>query len=269
MDFRQLSETIARRSSVLCVGLDPDPERMPKGLSTHDLPLFEFCRLIVDATAPFAVAYKINTAFFEAAGPEGWESLERLQAYIGKDFFRIADAKRGDIGNTGRLYAQAFFERMDFDAITVSPYMGLDTLEPFLAYEGKCVYILCLTSNSGAGYLQLTRTEESRFLFEQVAESVAVHAQSSRLGLVAGATQAEHLPLLLKAASNSHFLVPGVGTQGASLEQTLSHFTNHKNRVLINSSRDILYASQGPDFAERAAEKAQALQSVMASWLKG
>lgn len=264
MNLEQLSLLIRERKSCLCVGLDPDLKRVPAFLLRHDMPLFEFCRRIVDATAPFAVAYKINTAFFEAEGSVGWESLERLQAYIGPRFFRIADAKRGDIGNTALQYARAFFETMDFDAVTTSPYMGPDSLEPFLSFPGKSVFVLGLTSNEGAHFIQTLTLKDGTHVFEHVIRQLRAHFGVEKLGFVVGATQDNTLiDKVLKASDESYYLIPGVGAQGASLPETLLRFRTAAYRLLINSSREILYASSGEDFAEKAGEKAAEMFAVM------
>lgn len=264
MTLAQLSLLIRERKSCLCVGLDPDPKRLPASLLRHDLPLFEFCRRIVDATAPFAIAYKINTAFFEAEGAAGWKSLERLQAYIGPRFFRIADAKRGDIGNTAYQYARAFFETMDFDALTVSPYMGPDSLEPFLSFQEKSVFVLGLTSNEGAHFLQTLALRDGTPVFEHVIRQLCSHFGMERLGFVLGATQDNNLiKKALDISAGTFYLIPGVGAQGASLHDTLRRFQAAGDHILINSSREILYASSGEDFAEKAAEKAADMFTVM------
>lgn len=270
MTLAQLSLLIRERKSCLCVGLDPDRKRLPAFLLKHDMPLFEFCRRIVDATAPFAVAYKINTAFFEAEGSVGWESLERLQAYIGPRFFRIADAKRGDIGNTARQYARAFFETMDFDAVTVSPYMGPDSLEPFLSFQGKSVFVLGLTSNEGAHFIQTLPLRDDIQVFEHVIRQLRANFGTERLGFVVGATQDSNLiKKILNISAGSFYLIPGVGAQGASLSETLQRFRTASNRLIINSSRDILYASSGEDFSEKASEKAAEMHSLMKTFYDG
>jgi orotidine-5'-phosphate decarboxylase len=269
MTFDQLSELIREKRSCLCVGLDPEPKRLPASILRYDMPLFEFCRRIVEATAPYAVAYKINTAFFEAEGSLGWECLERLQAYIGPRYFRIADAKRGDIGNTAYQYARAFFERMDFDALTLSPYMGPDSLEPFFSYPEKSAFVLGLTSNNGAHFIQTRTLNDGSFIFEYVIHDLCERFEKDKLGFVVGATQDKELiNKVLKTSIGSFYLVPGVGVQGASLLETLQLFKTVAQNLLINSSRDILYASTGEDFAEKAGEKASEMARTMAEFYK-
>lgn len=269
MTFDRLTELIREKRSCLCVGLDPELKRLPASILRYDMPLFEFCRRIIDATAPYAVAYKINTAFFEAEGALGWESLERLQAYIGMRFFRIADAKRGDIGNTAHQYARAFFDRMDFDAITLSPYMGPDSLEPFLSYAGKSVFVLGLTSNEGAKFLQTLTLSNGSQVFEYVFQQLQMRFSKEKLGFVVGATNDKDLiNKILNISSGSFYLVPGVGAQGAFLAETLQRFKTAADHLLINSSRDILYASFGEDFAEKAHEKAAEMAGVMDAFYK-
>ncbi|MCS6979255.1 MAG: orotidine-5'-phosphate decarboxylase [Flavobacteriales bacterium] len=263
MTFKELRSIILQKKSFLCVGLDPQWDKLPASVLRHDSPLFEFCRRIVEATAPYAVAYKINTAFYEAHGAEGWEALERLQAFIGPSFFRIADAKRGDIGNTASQYAQAFFGRMAFDAVTVSPYMGPDTLEPFLSWKEKSLFVLGLTSNEGGAFIQQVKTEDGALLYEKVVRSLATHPCAERIGWVVGATQKKLIPSFLSASNNSFYLIPGVGAQGGTVEDTLNSFASALPNILINSSREILYASDDESFAEKAGDRARQMVEAM------
>lgn len=265
-----LHSNILAKKSFLCVGLDTDIRRVPEHLMGFKDPVFEFNRRIVEATAPYAVAYKPNIAFYEAMGPAGWESLEKTMEIIPDDIFTIADAKRGDIGNTSDLYARAFFERMQFDAVTVAPYMGKDSVAPFLEYEGKWVFLLALTSNPGAADFQYRR-DDGMPLYEAVVRTSAEWARElpGHLGFVTGATRPEQLGEIRAMAPESFFLVPGVGAQGGSVQEVAKNGLNDLVGLLVNSSRGIIYASSGEDFAERAGEKALALQKQMAEILAG
>jgi orotidine-5'-phosphate decarboxylase len=265
---RSLFENIRRKRSFLCVGLDTDIRRIPSHLRDLDDPIFEFNRRIIEATAPYAVAYKPNIAFYEAQGPAGWESLEKTLEVIPDDIFTIADAKRGDIGNTSDLYARAFFERMNFDAVTVAPYMGRDSVAPFLAYEGKWVFLLALTSNPSAADFQYHR-ENGQPLYEKVVLTAQKWAEElpGQMGFVTGATRPEQLGEIRALAPEAFFLVPGVGAQGGTVADVASHGLNDLVGLLVNSSRGIIYAAGGEDFAEGAAEKARALQTEMATFI--
>jgi orotidine-5'-phosphate decarboxylase len=260
-----LHSHILAKKSFLCVGLDTDIRRVPAHLRGYDDPVLEFNRRIIEATAPYAVAYKPNIAFYEALGPDGWKTLEKTMELIPDDIFTIADAKRGDIGNTSGLYARAFFERMQFDAVTVAPYMGRDSVAPFLEYEGKWVFLLALTSNPGAADFQY-RSENGTPLYESVVRTSAEWAKDlpGHLGYVTGATRPEQLGEIRAMVPEAFFLVPGVGAQGGSLEAVAENGLNAQVGLLVNSSRGIIYASSGEDFAERAAEEAAALQKQMA-----
>lgn len=259
-----LHSQILAKQSFLCVGLDTDIRRIPQHLLGFKDPVFEFNRRIVEATAPFAVAYKPNIAFYEALGPAGWESLEKTMEIIPDGIFTIADAKRGDIGNTSDLYARAFFERMQFDAVTVAPYMGKDSVAPFLEYEGKWVFLLALTSNPGANDFQYRR-EDGMPLFEAVVRTSAEWAKElpGHLGYVTGATRPEQLGEIRSMAPEAFFLVPGVGAQGGSVQEVAKNGLNDLVGLLVNSSRGIIYAGDGEDFAELAGAKALALQKQM------
>jgi orotidine-5'-phosphate decarboxylase len=267
MTRAELFAQILAKRSYLCVGLDTDLAKIPAHLKQEPDPIFAFNRAIIDATADCCVAYKPNIAFYEALGPEGWESLRRTLDYIPKTHFTIADAKRGDIGNTSGLYAKAFFERMDFDSITVAPYMGRDSVQPFLAFEGKWVILLALTSNEGAHDFQNLALEGGARLFERVLEKSQAWAGPDRMMYVVGATRAESLAEVRRLAPEHFLLVPGVGAQGGSLEEVSRYGMNRACGLLVNASRSILYASPGPDFAQAARREAQRLQAEMAQLL--
>lgn len=270
MNRQNLVENIRRKKSFLCVGLDTDPLKIPAHLADHPDAIFEFNRAIIDATAPYCVAYKPNMAFYESFGAAGWDALERTIAYIKKhhpDQFIIADAKRGDIGNTSRLYARSFFEHLDVDAITVAPYMGEDSVTPFLGYEGKWVILLALTSNKGSHDFQLTEDKNGKRLFEQVIETSSKWASPEEMMYVVGATQGKMFEEIRKVAPNSFLLVPGVGAQGGSLEEVVKYGMIEDCGLLVNSSRGIIYASNGEDFAEKAAVEARKLRDQMALFL--
>lgn len=263
MNAEQLKKEIYNKKSFLAVGLDTDVSKIPAFLLEYDDPAFEFNRRIIDATRDFCVSYKINTAFYEDKGVDGWETLVRTEAYIGNQHFKIADAKRGDIGNTSDRYAQAFFTEADFDAVTVAPYMGYDSIAPFLAYENKYAIMLALTSNPGADDFQLQKMADGKFLFEQVVETASKWKNSERLMYVTGATRPEYLQAIRQIVPNAFFLVPGVGAQGGSLEDVVKHGKTDDIGLLINASRSIIYASNGEDFAEKAAEEARKTMEEM------
>jgi orotidine-5'-phosphate decarboxylase len=264
MTLEKLISEIGRKKSFLCVGLDTDPEKIPSCLHDFDNPVLEFNRRIIDATRDFCVSYKINTAFFEAQGTEGWETLLRTEAYIGAGHFKIADAKRGDIGNTSDRYAKAFFEEGGFDAVTVAPYMGHDSVSPFLKYENKYAILLALTSNPGADDFQLQKLESGQYLFEKVTQTAISWPGSDRLMLVVGATRPEYLQKIRALAPNAFLLVPGVGAQGGSLSEVVKFGKTEQIGLLINASRSVIYASNGEDFAEKAGEEAKRLADEMA-----
>lgn len=271
MTYSELTEQIFRKQSYLCVGLDTDPRKLPAHLRTEPDPVFTFNRAIIDATADYAVAYKPNVAFYEAQGPRGWESLKKTLDYIPADCFTIADAKRGDIGNTSDLYARTFFDStaagLNFDAVTVAPYMGQDSVMPFLNYDGKWVILLALTSNPGSADFQRQGVGEQE-LFEVVIQTAQTWAGPDQLMFVVGATQADELSRIRELAPDHFLLVPGVGAQGGSLAEVSRRGLTAAGGLLVNASRSILYASNGPDFAERAAREAQLLQQEMAGYLK-
>lgn len=274
MTYTDLSEQIFRKQSYLCVGLDTDRRQLPRHLLTEPDPVFAFNRAIIDATAEVAVAYKPNLAFYEAQGPRGWESLQRTLAYVPAGCFTIADAKRGDIGNTAGLYARTFFDPtaagLAFDAITVAPYMGRDSVLPFLEYDGKWVILLALTSNPGSADFQRTVTHpenDPEQLYQTVIKTALTWAGPDRLMFVVGATQAAELGRIRQLAPQHFLLVPGVGAQGGSLADVSRYGLTAGGGLLVNASRSILYASSGLDFAERARAEAVALQTEMAGYL--
>jgi orotidine-5'-phosphate decarboxylase len=270
MTAEELSHLIYRKQSYLCVGLDTDIRKIPPHLLNEPDPVFAFNRAIIDATAEYAVAYKPNLAFYEAMGPRGWESLQKTLEYIPDDCFTIADAKRGDIGNTSGLYARTFFDPsaagLNFDAVTVAPYMGRDSVMPFLDYPGKWVILLALTSNVGSADFQRQPVGEQE-LFEVVMETAQTWAGPDQLMFVVGATQTNQLARIRELVPNHFLLVPGVGAQGGSLAEVSRIGLTPDGGLLVNASRSILYASAGTDFAEKAAAEAKILQQEMAGYL--
>lgn len=271
MKRNELVENIRRKGSFLCVGLDPDIKKIPQHLLKEENPILTFNKAIIDATAQYAVAYKPNLAFYESLGVEGWIALEETVKYIKEkypDQFIIADAKRGDIGNTSQLYARSFFEHLDVDAITVAPYMGEDSVTPFLGYEGKWVILLALTSNKGSHDFQLIEDNKGKRLFEYVLETSAKWVSSDEMMYVVGATQGAMFQDIRKVSPNSFLLVPGVGAQGGSLEEVAKYGMIDDCGLLVNSSRGIIYASNGEDFAETAARESEKLALQMRELLK-
>ena len=271
MKRTELVENICRKGSFLCVGLDPDIKKIPQHLLKEENPLLAFNKAIIDATAQYAVAYKPNLAFYESLGVEGWVAMEETVKYIKEkypDQFIIADAKRGDIGNTSQLYARSFFEHLDVDAITVAPYMGEDSVTPFLGYDGKWVILLALTSNKGSHDFQLIEDKEGKRLFEHVLETSAKWASSDEMMYVVGATQGAMFKDIRKVSPKSFLLVPGVGAQGGSLEEVAKYGMIEDCGLLVNSSRGIIYASNGEDFAEAAARESEKLANDMRELLK-
>ena len=269
MNKAQLVEEIKQKQSFLCVGLDTDPERIPAIFKNDADPIFAFNKAIIDATKDLAVSYKPNIAFYEALGPKGWESLQKTIDYLPNNIFSIADAKRGDIGNTSRYYAKTFFEAYNFDSVTVAPYMGHDSVTPFFDFPNKWVILLALTSNEGALDFQFqTLLSGNKKLYEKVVEKATTWGTDENMMFVAGATRPEWLAELRKIVPNHFFLVPGVGAQGGSLEKVAEHGMNTDCGLLVNSSRGILYASSGADFQEAARAEAQKLQKQMALILK-
>ncbi|MFJ1365910.1 orotidine-5'-phosphate decarboxylase [Capnocytophaga canimorsus] len=270
MTLQKLINQIRKKKSFLCVGLDVDLTKVPSHLLQTEDPIFEFNKSIIDATHSFAVAYKPNTAFYEAYGVKGWQSLAKTITYINEnhpDIFTIADAKRGDIGNTSAMYAKAFFNDLQFDSVTVAPYMGKDSVEPFLAFEDKITILLALTSNAGAFDFQ-TQMVNNEELYKKVLQTSLTWENSQNLMYVVGATKAEYLKEIRKIVPNHFLLVPGVGAQGGSLDEVCEYGLNADNGLLINSSRGIIYASNGTDFAEKAREEAQKLQQQMEKWVR-
>ncbi len=269
MTLDSLVSEIRKKRSFLCVGLDTDITKIPEHLLIEDDPVFAFNKAIIDATHKYCVAYKPNIAFYEAQGVNGWRSLERTLGYLNHyypEIFTIADAKRGDIGNTAHQYARAFFEDLDFDSITVAPYMGRDSVEPFLSYEGKFTILLALTSNPGAFDFQVNeKIEES--LFESVLKTSTKYANAERLMYVVGATKTEFIEVIRKIVPDSFLLIPGIGAQGGDLKAVCESAMTDQVGILINSSRGIIYASPNADFAKAAADQARALQEEMASFL--
>lgn len=265
MTTLQLIDQIRLKKSFLCVGLDVDLNKIPKHLLSLDDPIFEFNKAIIDATHDLCVSYKPNIAFYEAYGIRGWISLQKTINYINDNYpqiFTIADAKRGDIGNTSSMYAKAFFEDLNFDSVTVAPYMGKDSVEPFLAFENKHTIVLALTSNEGAFDFQ-TLSINGKELYKQVLETSKSWKNSENLMYVVGATKAEYFTEVRKIVPDSFLLVPGVGAQGGSLSEVCKYGMNANIGLLINSSRGIIYASSGTDFAEKAREEAFKMQQEM------
>ena len=271
MTRAELFENIKRKKSFLCVGLDTDITKIPEHLFAEDDAMFRFNKAIIDATAPYCVAYKPNLAFYESIGLEGWDVLDRTVEYIKTNYpdqFLIADAKRGDIGNTSAMYARTFFGNMDFDTVTVAPYMGEDSVSPFLAYPNKFVTLLALTSNKGAFDFQLMEDkEDGKRLFEKVLETSQKWGNEDQLMYVVGATKAEMLSDIRKIVPNHFLLVPGVGAQGGSLQAVAEYGMNNQCGLLVNSSRAIIYADKGEDFAQAAGKAAAEVQAEMAELL--
>lgn len=272
MTSSELFIKIKKKQSFLCIGLDSDPEKIPDHLKSADDPVFEFNRQIIDATHQYAVAYKPNIAFYESCGVEGWLSLKKTLDHIhdvDPDLFVIADAKRGDIGNTSKMYAKTFFETMDFDAVTVAPYMGKDSVQPFLEYENKWVIMLALTSNAGADDFQFMEDKNTgERLFEKVLKKGIEWGGTDKMMFVAGATRAEMLTDLRKIVPDHFLLVPGVGAQGGSLQEVAEYGMNQQCGLLVNSSRGVIFADRGDKFAIIAAEKAQEIQVEMSKLIK-
>ena len=269
MTRKQLIGQIQQKRSYLCVGLDTDLTKIPKHLQSHPDVIFEFNKQIIDATKDLCVSYKINTAFYEALGSKGWDTMERTVNYIPKEHFTIADAKRGDIGNTSSQYARAFFETMDFDAITVAPYMGEDSVRPFLEHENKWAIVLGLTSNAGSkDFEQLRLADGGGMLYETVLRKVSQWGDPSNLMFVIGATKATEFESIRKIIPDHFLLVPGVGFQGGSLEEVSKYGMNKDCGLLVNVSRAIIFASEDENFAEEARAIAMQYQTEMAGYLQ-
>jgi orotidine-5'-phosphate decarboxylase len=269
MTTKQLVTQIKKKNSFLCIGLDVDLDKIPAYLLQEEDPIFEFNKAIIDATHHLCVAYKPNTAFYEAYGIKGWQALEKTIQYLNKKYpeiFTIADAKRGDIGNTSTMYAKAFFNDLAFDSVTVAPYMGKDSVEPFLAFKDKHTILLALTSNEGAFDFQ-TKKIDNKEVYKHVLKTSTSWENSENLMYVVGATKAEYFKEIRNIVPNSFLLVPGVGAQGGNLQDVCKYGLSENIGLLINSSRGIIYASKGVDFAEKAAEKAAELQQEMTAIL--
>ncbi len=271
MNKQQLFEQIQKKQTFLCVGLDTDINKIPEHLLDENDPIYTFNKTIIDATACYCVAYKPNLAFYESQGLSGWEALEKTVAYIKQrypDQFIIADAKRGDIGNTSTMYAKAFFDKMKVDAITVAPYMGEDSVTPFLIYPEKWVILLALTSNKGARDFQMTEDTSGERVFEKVLRTSQKWATDEQMMYVVGATQTSFIEDVRRIIPSHYLLVPGVGAQGGSLGEVCRYGMNRQCGLLVNSSRGIIYADNSSNFADVARDKAHELQQEMAQMLK-
>ena len=268
MTRQQLIEQIFSKQSYLCVGLDTDITKIPKHLLSEPDPVFSFNKSIIDATRDLCVAYKINTAFYEALGVKGWEAMEKTACYIGDEHFKIADAKRGDIGNTSDQYAKAFFETLPFDSVTVAPYMGEDSVKPFLQYDGKWAIVLGLTSNAGAKDFELQQSG-NELLYEKVLRTISGWGTPDNLMFVVGATQADEFVNIRKLAPDHFYLVPGVGAQGGSLKDISEKAMIKDCGLLVNASRAIIYAVDKEKFADKARAVAKEYQQEMQAYLAG
>ena len=265
MTTTALIEQIKSKKSFLCIGLDVDLAKVPKHILALEDPIFEFNKSIIDATHDLCVAYKPNTAFYEAYGIKGWQALKKTIDYINEkhpEIFTIADAKRGDIGNTATMYAKAFFEDLNFDSVTVAPYMGRDSVEPFLAFDNKHTILLALTSNDGASDFQLSENDKKP-LYQHVLETSKTYKNAENLMYVVGATKAEYFAKIRKIVPDHFLLVPGIGAQGGNLQEVCKYGLNENVGLLINSSRGIIYASEKEDFAEKSRIEAQKIQLEM------
>lgn len=260
MNKSHLQQLIVEKQTCLCVGLDPDLSKIPAHLLKKADPIFEFNKSIIDATRSYCVAYKPNLAFYEVLGAKGWKSLQKTVDYIGDTHFKIADAKRGDIGNTAKQYAKSVFETLNFDAITLSPYMGYDSVEPFLNYPNKWVILLALTSNRSAANFQLLKTENKTYLFENIIQKSLQWPYSERIMYVVGATNAAYLSLVRKLAPNCFLLIPGIGAQGGDINSVVENGATENINLLINIARSIIYAGIGEDFQEAVTLKAKEYQ---------
>lgn len=266
MNRASLVNAIKAKKSVLCVGLDTDMNKIPKHLLEEDDPVFAFNKAIIDATKDYTVAYKLNTAFYEAQGLKGWESMAKTLHYIPIDIFTIADAKRGDIGNTAKQYAETFFETYPFDSVTVAPYMGADSVQPFMEFDGKWAIVLGLTSNKGSADFQLQQSGDE-LLYEKVLKTVASWGSDENTMFVIGATRKEQLQHVRSLLPKHFFLVPGVGAQGGDVATVCSNAMNDDAGILINVSRSVIYVSDGTDFADKAGAAAADYQQQMAAYL--
>ncbi len=271
MNKQELFENIKRKQSFLCVGLDTDIKKIPEHLLKEEDPIFAFNKAIIDATAPYCIAYKPNLAFYESMGVKGWMAFERTVEYIKKNYpdqFIIADAKRGDIGNTSAMYARTFFEELDIDSVTVAPYMGEDSVSPFLTYGGKWVILLALTSNKGSHDFQLTEDKDGERLFEKVLRKSQAWANDENMMYVVGATQGRMFEDIRRIAPNHFLLVPGIGAQGGSLEEVCKYGMTPQCGLIVNSSRAIIYVDKSENFAQAAINEAEKVQKQMAEQLK-
>jgi orotidine-5'-phosphate decarboxylase len=266
MNRSEIIQQIRQKKTYLCIGLDTDIEKIPRHLLSERDPVFAFNKGIIDATHDVCMSYKINTAFYESLGSKGWESLEKTVNYIPSNIFKIADAKRGDIGNTSAQYAKAFFDTLNFDAVTVAPYMGADSVKPFLEYRDKWTILLALTSNSGAGDFELQRTGEE-YLYEKVIRTSMLWGTADNLMFVVGATKPEWFSKIRDMSPEHFYLVPGVGAQGGSLEEVSDKALNSDIGLLVNVSRAVIYASAAEDFADKAKAAALDYQQRMQAYL--
>ena len=266
----KIHSQIIKKRSFLCVGLDIDIHKIPKSLLKLDDPIFEFAKQIIDSTNKYAIAYKPNIAFFEAHGIQGYKSLEKISKYLNTNFpeiFTIADAKRGDIGNTSQMYAKAFLKDLDFDSITVSPYMGSDSVEPFLSFKNKYVFLLALTSNKGSRDFQELIMNNSTKLFELVIRTSRRWKNSDKIMYVVGAKNTKEIGNIRKITPDSYILVPGIGAQGGNLKEICKHGLDEDLKLIVNSSRSIIYASDSSDFAQMAENEAKKIQTEMEKYL--
>lgn len=271
MNKQQLTDNIKRKKTFLCVGLDTDLKKIPEHLLREEDPIFAFNRAIIDSTADYCIAYKPNLAFYESAGLKGWEAFEKTVRYIRENYpdqFIIADAKRGDIGNTSAMYARTFFEELDVDAVTVAPYMGEDSVTPFLGYEGKWVILLALTSNKGSHDFQLIKDEQGEMLFQKVLRTSRHWSDDSDMMYVVGATQGKMFTEIRKIVPDHFLLVPGIGAQGGSLSEVCIYGINRSCGLIVNSSRAIIYADKTVNFAQAARDEAHKVQIEMEQELR-
>lgn len=266
MIMNKLHDQINKKKSFLCIGLDIDKDKIPKSLLKFDDPIFEFAKRIIDSTNQYAIAYKPNIAFFEAYGADGFKSLKKIVNYLNQSYpeiFTIADAKRGDIGNTSKMYANAFLKELNFDSITVSPYMGYDSVEPFLSIEDKLVFLLTLTSNNGSNDFQELDIDDNNKLYQKVIEISKTWKNSSRIMYVVGAKNTKEILKIRRMVPNSYLLIPGVGAQGGNMTEICKYGLDKNLKLIINSTRSIIYASVNDDFAQSAANEAKKIQVEM------